>query len=547
MSKSKRKHRSAPAKTASAARGSVPGAIAPPASAPCMTEAEAEALSAAPWVSEAEALLRGPAPVRVPDPDAPPWASEATAPIAAPAESRPEEPGIVSGATDDTEAGAPDKNGDEAPATRVAYDEMITDAPAQAKAEPPCDWLFAGDDDDGVTRPSASESERRVLLRVVPDDVFCIRLRPDGGVLVTDARSQPGPGEHESIGVAAASEGQLVDAEHGLKNELARRAGELMDGFHRSGEVQTLEIQACRDGHVNYYEIRAAGCAAGEVLAVVHNGQTTFREIGASNGGGGELVALVRDVTARREAEASMARTEEEVTRLNEVLKSEASVHAEDEEIMESAFRKLGRLLEDTIGALQMIVQMKDPPTARHQARVCKLACAIGREMGLEKSQVDTIGLAALLHDLGKILIPSDMLNKPGRLTEKELSAIRNSAETEYQILKTIDLFCPIADIVHQHHERLDGSGYPLGLKGSDILLEARVIAVADVVEAMVSERPYRPALSLGAALKEIQVNKGRLYDPRVVEACSHLFMNGSFAIDGLEEDAAQEGAYSGA
>lgn len=476
----RRKHTPAPGSAPDSCGGAAPEIIEAPASAPCMTEAEALVLSAESCVAEAQALVG--------------------APVAAPAR----EPAA------------------------------------------PADGLFAAEPGNGGSGSSA-EAEQQALLRVIPDQVFRIRVRPDGGVLVSDERGRPGLEGLEPTENAPATEGQVIDPGHGLRSELARRGREIMDAFQRSGEVQTLEIEASHDGQVRAYEVRAAGCAARETLAVVHNGRTTFRVIGAGAGAAGELVVLARDVTSRREAEAGMARSQEEVARLTEALQSEASVHAEDEEIMQNAFRKLGRLLEDTIGALQKIVEMKDPPTARHQARVCQLACAIGREMGLEKSQVDTIGLAALLHDLGKVLISSDMVNKPGKLTEEELSAVRDSAETEYQILKTIDLFCPIADIVHHHHERLDGSGYPLGLKGDDILLEARIIAVADVVEAMVSERPHRPSLGLGAALKEIQANKGRLYDARAVEACSRLFTGGSFALDGFEDDAAQEAAYSGA
>jgi HD-GYP domain-containing protein (c-di-GMP phosphodiesterase class II) len=256
---------------------------------------------------------------------------------------------------------------------------------------------------------------------------------------------------------------------------------------------------------------------------------------------------VVTDVTARKEAESSIERSLSEVARLNEVLQNEASQHAEDEQILDNAFAKLGKLLEDTIGAIQMIVQMKDPPTSQHQARVCKLACAIGREMGLGKGQVDTIGLAALLHDLGKVFVPDETLNKPGKLTEAEYTAIKQSAETEFQILKTIDLFYPIADIVHQHHERLNGAGYPVGLKGEDILLEARIIGVADVVEAMVSDRPYRSALTLDEALAEIESGKGMLYDPSTVEACVRIFREKGFEFDRAETTVPQEAAYSGA
>jgi HD-GYP domain-containing protein (c-di-GMP phosphodiesterase class II) len=160
--------------------------------------------------------------------------------------------------------------------------------------------------------------------------------------------------------------------------------------------------------------------------------------------------------------------------------------------------------------------------------------------MGLVGSQVDVIGLAALLHDLGHVFIPAATLDKPGELSQEELSIVKNHAEAEFQILKAIDLFLPIADIIHQHHERIDGSGYPVGLKGADILMEARVIAVADVVEAMASERPHRSALGLGAAIDEIKAGRGTLYDPTAVDACVRLFTEGRFNFD-AEETATPE------
>jgi HD-GYP domain-containing protein (c-di-GMP phosphodiesterase class II) len=281
-----------------------------------------------------------------------------------------------------------------------------------------------------------------------------------------------------------------------------------MDGFPRTGDVQILELRIDHNGQKTRHEVRAAACATGEILA------------------------LVRDVTAREEAGDSAARSGDEVPRLNEILHSEASFRVEDEETVRDISSKLNTLLEDTIEAIQSVVQKKDPSTARHQARVWKLACAIGREMGLGKTRVAVIGLAALVHDFGKVFIPADILNKPGKLTEAEFSAVKNHAEAVFQILNTIDLFCPIADIVHQHHERMNGSGYPLGLKGDDILLEARIIAVADVVEAMLSARPHRPALGVEVAMREIADGKGTLYDANAVEACIKLFTVSEFEFD---------------
>lgn len=374
-------------------------------------------------------------------------------------------------------------------------------------------------------KSTSAQAEREVLLQLIPDQVFRIKARQDGSVSVRDGRARTRTAADGAAIPAAApgKEDQPLGPTNSAGQEMACRGKALIEGFLRTGEMQVLEFQVEYGGRTSQYQVRAAAC------------------------GPWELLAVVTDITARREAEAGIARSLSEVARMNEILQNEASLRAEDEQILDNAFAKLGKLLEDTIGAIQMIVHQKDPPTARHQARVCKLACAIGREMGLGKGQVDTIGLAALLHDLGKVFIPSDTLNKPGKLTEAEYSAVKNSAETEFQILKTIDLFYPIADIVHQHHERLNGSGYPLGIKGDEILMEARIIAVADVVEAMVSERPYRPALTLEAALSEIEAGKGKLYDANAAEACSRLFRENRFDFDKAETGAPQEMAYSGA
>lgn len=187
-------------------------------------------------------------------------------------------------------------------------------------------------------------------------------------------------------------------------------------------------------------------------------------------------------------------------------------------------FRQLRDSLEDTVRAIATIVEMRDPYTAGHQSRVADLAVAIARQMKLPDEQVHTIHLAGLVHDLGKIQVPAEILSKPGKFTGIEFSLIKIHPRAGYEILKGIDFPWPIADMVLQHHERMDGSGYPQGLKGDAILLEARIICVADVVEAMSSHRPYRPGLGLEVALEEITRNRDRFYDPQVVNACLTLF-----------------------
>ncbi len=191
---------------------------------------------------------------------------------------------------------------------------------------------------------------------------------------------------------------------------------------------------------------------------------------------------------------------------------------------LRGSLEKLERTLEGAIKAFASAVEKRDPYTAGHQKRVALLARAIGQEMGLPESQVEGIHLAGLVHDVGKISIPSEILSRPGRLNPTEFGIIKAHPQVGYEILKEIEFPWPVAEIVLQHHERLDGSGYPQGLSDGEILLEARIIAVADVVEAMASHRPYRPALGIDKALEEIQRGKGTLYDPPVVDVCVELF-----------------------
>jgi PAS domain S-box-containing protein/putative nucleotidyltransferase with HDIG domain len=202
------------------------------------------------------------------------------------------------------------------------------------------------------------------------------------------------------------------------------------------------------------------------------------------------------------------------------------------EEVLKSTLDKLRRTVDGTVSALAATAERRDPYTAGHQRRVMQLACAIGREMGLSDDQIEGIRVAAMLHDLGKIYIPAEILNKPGMLSEIEFGMIRTHSEVGYDILRTIEFPWPIADMVLQHHERMDGSGYPTGIKGDAIMVEARILAVADVVEAMASHRPYRPALGIQEALEEINAHKDQLYDPAVVEACNRVFDHGQFIFD---------------
>lgn len=202
------------------------------------------------------------------------------------------------------------------------------------------------------------------------------------------------------------------------------------------------------------------------------------------------------------------------------------------EEELKRSFRKLQKTIEETIRAMARVVEMRDAYTAGHQRRVADLAGAIAREMGFNDAKVKEIHMAAIVHDIGKIGVPVEILNKPAVLSELEFNLIRIHPEVGYNILKTIEFPWPIAQVVLQHHERLNGSGYPFGLRGEKILTEARILAVADVVEAMASHRPYRPALGIDKALEEIAKNRGVLYDPEVSDACMRLFSDKGFVLD---------------
>ncbi len=202
------------------------------------------------------------------------------------------------------------------------------------------------------------------------------------------------------------------------------------------------------------------------------------------------------------------------------------------EEKLNQTLENLRKAMGGIIQVISATVETRDPYTAGHQRRTADLARAIAGEMGLAEDQRDGLRMAGTIHDLGKVSIPAEILSKPTRLTEIEYKLIKTHSQTGYDILKDIDFPWPIAEVVLQHHERIDGSGYPRGLKGEEISLEAQILMVADVVEAMASYRPYRPALGVDAALEEIEKNKGILYDLKVVEVCLKLFREKGFGFD---------------
>ncbi|MFO7866513.1 MAG: PAS domain S-box protein [Candidatus Aminicenantes bacterium] len=193
---------------------------------------------------------------------------------------------------------------------------------------------------------------------------------------------------------------------------------------------------------------------------------------------------------------------------------------------------KLRKAMNSTIEVISKVSERRDPYTSGHQHRVYQLSVAIARELRLPREKTEAVSIAALIHDIGKVAIPSEILTKAGKLSKNEFDLIKEHPQIGYDILKDVDFPYPIAQIVRQHHERMNGSGYPQGEKGEDILLEARIISVADTAEAMSSHRPYRPALGIDAALEEIQKNRDILYDPKVADACIELFREKGFEFE---------------
>jgi PAS domain S-box-containing protein len=213
------------------------------------------------------------------------------------------------------------------------------------------------------------------------------------------------------------------------------------------------------------------------------------------------ILSIARDITDRKQAELELQRS----------------------------YELLRETLISSVNALASTIEKRDPYTAGHQKQATILACAIATEMELPEEQIEGIRMAGLIHDIGKIMVPAEILSKPGPLSEIQFDMVKMHPQAGYDILTGVTFPWPVAEIVLQHHERLDGSGYPRGLSGEKIMLEARILAAADVVEAMSSYRPYRPSLGIDKALEEISQNRGILYDPEVVDACIRLFTEKGF------------------
>jgi len=257
-------------------------------------------------------------------------------------------------------------------------------------------------------------------------------------------------------------------------------------------EIMELDKSEHRDIHVS---------RTFQVEMIRKDGTTVWTEVKASlirdeNQRGIGIMGVTRDITERKQAEEQLHKT------------------------LENLRKSFGATIQVMVSA----VEMKDPYTAGHQLRVADLACNIATEMGLPLDKIEGIRMAGSIHDIGKLSIPAEILSRPTKLTSNEFNLIKEHSKSGYEMLKDVEFPWPLAQIVYQHHERMNGSGYPRNLKGDEIIIEARIMAVADVVEAMASHRPYRPALGIDAALAEIKKNKGIFYDDAVADACLRLF-----------------------
>ena len=245
------------------------------------------------------------------------------------------------------------------------------------------------------------------------------------------------------------------------------------------------------------------------------------------------IVCVAQDITEQKQAEDELKEYKNNLEDLVEIRSNE--LFAANELLMEALTESkklewdLKKSIEGTIETIITMTEVRDPYTAGHQRRVSLLACAVAKELHMPEEQIEHIRIASNLHDIGKIYIPSEILAKPGRLSAEEFALIKHHSLAGYEILKSVHFSGPIAQIVLQHHEKLDGSGYPNGLFSNEILMEAKIIGVADMIEAISSHRPYRPSLGLPVALDEIRKYKGIMYDKDIVDACIHLVSEKGF------------------
>lgn len=316
----------------------------------------------------------------------------------------------------------------------------------------------------------------------------------------------------ESMGEGAvfqAPDGQIIAVNRAAELIEGRTAAQMMGLTSDSSEWHAIKEDGSPfpgDEHPSMVTLRTGAPQANVVMGIMRpSGERRWISINsqpvqrAEQAGPNAVVTTFHDITERR------------------LLETELRGH----------IKKLDAALEQTLGAMSDMIEMRDPYTAGHERQVARIAVAIGQQLGWSHEQCTTLRFAALVHDIGKIAVPTEILVKPARLTALEYELVKLHAEHGYRILQGIDFAKHIAVIVRQHHERLDGSGYPLGLEADEILMEARVLAVADVVDSMASHRPYRPGLGMDSALAELTKNAGKFYDTAVVDAFERAVASG--------------------
>jgi PAS domain S-box-containing protein/putative nucleotidyltransferase with HDIG domain len=308
-------------------------------------------------------------------------------------------------------------------------------------------------------------------------------------------------------------EGRIVFANDRAGAVLGMNKEKLVHFYHNASELGIIDFEGkpLPEKQYPFERVMAVGAPVYGIRHAVDkaDGQRAYLSINGAplfnpSGQVQEIVFTIDDVTEVKRAEEQIRRNLE----------------------------KLRKAMNDTVRAMSMIVETRDPYTAGHQERVAGLAVAIARDLDLSEERIEGIQIAGIIHDIGKMYVPAEILSKPTALSDIEFSMVRSHAQVGYEILQTIELPHPIADIVHQHHERMNGSGYPRNLSDGVILMEARILAVADVVEAMASHRPYRPMRGIDAALEEIKKNSGILYDTEVVDACLRLFRDKEYKME---------------
>jgi len=311
---------------------------------------------------------------------------------------------------------------------------------------------------------------------------------------------------------------------------LEKEIGLVIEGARSDYSVVSVNRDSSEEIFFNLYFIRNSN-ADGTCLIVVRDltKELLYRQVLQQNKN--EIEILQHRLIEKNEdldmTNRALIKSRDEMEELNRSL--EKKVHERTRQLEESTMLSQ-RLFMQTVKSLMYALEQRDAYTSGHQQRVSNLACAIARELGLDDFTLEGVMVAGNLHDIGKIYVPSEFLTKPGKLSDEEFSVIRTHPRVGFEILKDIEFPWPVASYVLQHHELLDGSGYPYGLEGDEISFETRILTVADVVEAMATSRPYQTSPGLDYALDEIRRYSGIKYDSKVVETCIRLFKTGAFS-----------------